>query len=365
MRLTRWASVWCLFVVAGASLAQDGAEPKVRGRVASEWITILKGSKEPNQRRAAIVALGILGPKQLDVVPSLATAVGDPDEQVRMAAIQTLGDMEQDARGAVDVLAKAAIADKAAAVRAAACKALGKLGAVAQGAAATLLKALSDSDSRTRAGAAAALAEIKADPAMAVDPLMKMLDDQDHLVRLAAASALGRLDSGGKSAVRLAKAVRNDPDAEVRRVSAQGLLQLGPKAGAGCDLMVEAVAGEKATDIRQLILAVLATLDQQAQKTGPAFLRAAKDTDARCRVMALRGLGRQNSRFEAAIPALIDALKDDAIEVRLAATQELAVSGAPPAKILPALKSAAKSDTRSAVREAAALAVKKLEEGKP
>ena len=74
----------------------------MRGRTASEWIVVLRTAKETNQRRAAVIALGILGPKQLDVVPALAKAVSDSEELVRLTAVQTLSGMDQDARGAVD-----------------------------------------------------------------------------------------------------------------------------------------------------------------------------------------------------------------------------------------------------------------------
>jgi HEAT repeat protein len=361
----RLTAVYCLLLAIEIAPAQDEAEPKVRGKGTTEWVAILRTAKEPNQRRAAIVALSILGPKQLEVVPSLATAVSDADEQVRVAAIQTLGGMGQDSRGAVDALGRAATDDKAPTVRSAACQALGKLGPIAQAAAPKLLEALSDPDPRTRAGAAVALPEVKIDSAVALTPLTKTLDDSDRLVRVAAASALGRLDSAGKSALKLGKCVQSDSDAEVRRACAQALLQLGANVRPAYPALLEAIAKEKLPDVRQRILAILAVVDSEAKHTGPIFVLAAKDSDARCRVMAIRGLGRQNARFDGAVPALIEALKDDVIDVRLAATQELAESGAPPAKILPALKATAKGDARSVVRDAAAQAVKKLEPRMP
>jgi HEAT repeat protein len=363
MRSSCWTSVLCLLLLAGTALSQDDAEPRVRGRTASEWIEVLRTATQANQRRAAVIALGILGPKQLDVVPALANTVNDAEELVRLTAIQTLSGMGQDARGAVTALAKVANQDKSAQVREAACKALGKLGTVAQGAGPSLLKGLEDADPRTRAASAAALADIKAEPAAAVPALAKSLDDKERLVRLSSATALGRLDASAKSAPRLASVLRQDADPEVRRLAAQALLQFGPGVAPVCDAILESLAREKSPEIRQVVLAILGLLDKEAKRTGPAFALALKDEDARCRVMAVRGLGRQSSRFEPAIAALIECLKDDAIEVRLAATQELAQSGALPAKILPALKATAKSDPRSVVREAASEAVKRIEAG--
>ena len=236
----------------------DTAEPKVRGKTASEWITLLRTAKPADQRRAAVIALGILGPKQLDVVPSLAQAVGDPDELVRITAIQTLGGMDQDARGAVDVLAKAAVSDQAIAVRDAACKALGKLGTVGQAAGPSLLKALTDADPRTRAAAAVALADVKADPETAVAALARSLDDKDRLVRLSAATALGRIDANAKSAPRLALALRSDPDPDVRKLAAQALLKFGGTRQRHllCDVLHRSgsASKESAPEIRQVVL---------------------------------------------------------------------------------------------------------------
>jgi HEAT repeat protein len=365
MRSIWWTSACCLMLAASVVEAQDDPEPKLRGRTASEWIVLLRTSQQPDQRRVAIIALGILGAKQLDVVPALAKAVGDADELVRITAVQTLGGMEQDARGAVDVLSKAAVNDKEVRVREAACKALGKLGTVGQAAGPNLLRALSDSDPRTRAAAAVALADVKADADTAVAGLSNALDDKDRLVRLSAETALGRVDVTAKSAPRLGAVLRSDADPEVRRLAAQALLKFGAAAAPVCDVLLDSASKEPAPEIRQVVLAALGLLDGEAKKTGPAFVHALKDADARCRVMAARGLGRQINRFEPAIPALIESLKDDAIEVRLAATQELGQTGADPAKVLAALKATAKNDPRSVVRDAAAEAVKRIETPKP
>ena len=159
-----WASACCLMFVWTSVRAQGDTEPKVRGKTASEWITLLRTAKPADQRRAAVIALGILGAKQLDVVPSLAQAVNDADELVRITAIQTLGGMEQDARGAVDVLAKAAVHDGAVPVREASSQGFGESWEPSVRPGPKPTKVVLDPDPRTRAAAAIALADVKADP---------------------------------------------------------------------------------------------------------------------------------------------------------------------------------------------------------
>src|SRR5690349_14164457 len=86
----------CLAAALPCSAIADDEEPSVRGKKASEWLSML-GDRDPQtvkQRRTALVALSILGPKVPGVVPGLATALKqDPDEDVRIGAGQTLGQM--------------------------------------------------------------------------------------------------------------------------------------------------------------------------------------------------------------------------------------------------------------------------------
>src|SRR5271157_2385817 len=106
-----------------------GQEEEVLGKKRSEWLTILKTHQETKFRRAAVVVLGVIGPKAKGVLEGLIDAVeNDRDPEVRREAVLTLGRMGADAKGASDVLGDVLKRDKEGSVREAAAVSLaGKL----------------------------------------------------------------------------------------------------------------------------------------------------------------------------------------------------------------------------------------------
>src|SRR5437879_6113319 len=105
----------------------DEPEPTVRGKKAPEWLEMLQKDSNVDRRRAAVIALGILGPKVPGVVLGLSDALKDSDPAVRRTAAQTLGQLGADGRKAVEPLAETLTTDKAETVRQAAAIALGRL----------------------------------------------------------------------------------------------------------------------------------------------------------------------------------------------------------------------------------------------
>ena len=68
-------------------------QPVVKGKTASEWIDILEKDQKVERRRAALIALGILGPKVPGVITGVSSGLNDSDAIVRRSAAQTLGEM--------------------------------------------------------------------------------------------------------------------------------------------------------------------------------------------------------------------------------------------------------------------------------
>ena len=60
---------------AAAIPAADDREPTVRGKKAPEWLEMLQKDPNADRRRAAVIALGILGPKVPGVVLGLSDAL--------------------------------------------------------------------------------------------------------------------------------------------------------------------------------------------------------------------------------------------------------------------------------------------------
>src|SRR5262245_9132825 len=106
-----------------------GQEEVVLGKKRSEWLQILKEHKDAKFRRAAVIALGVMGPRVGGVLDGLYGAVdADPDPEVRREIVLMLSRMGPDAKGAADVMGDVLKRDKADTVREAAALSLaGKL----------------------------------------------------------------------------------------------------------------------------------------------------------------------------------------------------------------------------------------------
>src|SRR5215831_13357803 len=95
------------------AFAQDGRiaaddDTVVAGKKTSEWLDLLEKGEKLNQRRAAILALGIAGPKTPGVVGGLSRAMRkDKDVEVRREAAQALRNMAAEAADAMELLAEA------------------------------------------------------------------------------------------------------------------------------------------------------------------------------------------------------------------------------------------------------------------
>src|SRR3954466_10362435 len=92
-----------------------GKEPVHDGKPLSSWREQLR-SPDVNARRAALGAIGTIGPDAKKAVPDLAALLKDADEKVRVDAAQALWSMSDDAAGAIPDLV-AALKDKTADVR--------------------------------------------------------------------------------------------------------------------------------------------------------------------------------------------------------------------------------------------------------
>ena len=179
-------------------------------------------------RKAAVVAL-----RQLDVVahaPAIVRMLEDADEDVRAAALETLGTARAAALSArVPVLITALISrleDSSASVRAATMTMLRALGAaaLAQHAAAFAAR-LAHTDWRVRQAAAQMLGELEAAVLTEhVGALVAMLRDVYADVREAALQALGRLDEAAlEPHAATLGALLDDPERSVRRVASRSL----------------------------------------------------------------------------------------------------------------------------------------------
>ena len=263
-------------------------------------------------RLAAVESLGNLSdPRAVDaLVQALKT---DTDPRVREAAAEALGQI--DSPRAVPGLIAALGSEKVSAVRAKIAWALGEIDDAR--AVEALGAAVRDPDAEVRRQVVWALGELES-PA-AVPLLIPALKDADVETRKHAAEALGEIAS--KDAIEALIPVTKDADAEVRKEAVSALGNIEDKRALPA---LEAAVRDANVEVRRQAVEAIGQLDDL--KSAPAALIAAlKDEDHEVRKSAAEALG--NMEDEAAVPALVPLTKDADVEVKRAAVEALSSIG--------------------------------------
>jgi len=333
------------------------------------WWTLRQlRSASPATRRQAASRLGIAG--NTAAVAPLAWALKDPDNSVRLAALEGLGRIG-DPTAAEAILAAARDSETgrgsedAAALRAAAASALAALGPGVAGvlveaardrnprarevavsaiaglggleAEQVLLSALRDDRSNVRQAAALGLPQAAA--LRAVEPLAAVLTHKDAQTRRSAVQALGMI-AGDEAAAALAPATR-DKDQSVREAAIEALGRVGSRravesllalyCGSDRDTRQLAAAALKpmawtpADERERAVHAILHGDHEAAAREGRAAIEplvtALADKDPGVRRAAAAALGQIGGAGAAA--PLVGALADHEEAVRRAALQSL------------------------------------------
>jgi HEAT repeat protein len=249
-----------------------------------------------------------------------------------------------------------------------------------------LITCLKDSDAAVKVAAAEAIAVAggaKAPAKSAAPGLVPLLKDNEKSVRMAAVYALGRIQPDGASTVAetMAAMLASEKDADIKRelVASMGLL------GERSEVVVKAMAaalGEKDDEVRRTAARALGTFGTEA---GPAadtlFKVLTTDPVKDIRVDAVRAFGSAlgptglKARLKD-VRAQLEPKAQPDFEVRLALVEEIGALGyehlgsdlnsadaaakAEAEATLKALRSRT-ADPQLKVREAAALAVRKVE----
>jgi HEAT repeat protein len=210
---------------ATAALEQRGtaALPAIR-RALQEPAT------EPARSRAALKAAAILGPRAVESIPEVASALRDPQFAPEAGlALSFMGSP------AVDTL-REALQSGEPVVRREALRALGKLRERAsidpQLVVPLLLESRDDADATVRHVAVTYLGIVRDKPAEEVNALIGALQDPEAEVRQAAALALSSYGLDAEPAVpALTKASTKDPDEDVQREAARALVHIAELRG--------------------------------------------------------------------------------------------------------------------------------------
>jgi HEAT repeat protein/beta-lactamase regulating signal transducer with metallopeptidase domain len=245
------------------------------------------------------------------VVVALIGRLKDEDADVRAAAAQSLGKLE-DSR-AVPALV-AALSDREAKVRAAAAQSLAQF--TDPRALNGLIALLADAEADVRKQALEALTEYESGVPTA--GIVRLLADPDAELRHSAAHALGHFGDRSAGAA-LAPLVR-DPSADVRQAAIESIAELHDVSHASA--IVPALSDTNA-DVRQQALNALEEL--KAPIAEATLLTLLRDPDADVRSQAAEFAGERS--VAAAIPALRRLIDDEDRDVRENAVSALANIG--------------------------------------
>jgi HEAT repeat protein len=334
-------------------------------------------------------ALGKIGPTG---VPGLVDALKDNSREVRRAAVYALGDIGPDAKAAVPALA--AIfrhVDSQSPYN----EAKQALIAIGEPAVPALIDALKDPSSDVRRWSLEALWSIGSPAKAAVPAILERTKEED--LRLTAIALLGSMGAEDSAVIDTLTAALADPNPEVRDAAAEALRNLGPAAKPALKPLVGALkdeyahidAAEALARLGEISLPELAAAAQQEKTARPAlfgmllmgkpglaeYKKALANPNPRIRADCLRALrdaadsvitfcpDLSENRNQAIrilgpeLPAiLVKALKDDDEEVRRSAMWALGRFARDGATTFPALRDAMK-DANPTVRRFALEAI--------
>ncbi|MCM8794672.1 MAG: HEAT repeat domain-containing protein [Candidatus Omnitrophica bacterium] len=152
------------------------------------------GSKNPQLRREAAVALTRIGPPAKEAVPALIRNLDDENALVRQNSIDALGEIRVNGAGLIPALIRRLKEDEEYLNRLKAAEVLGKFGKEAREAAPALLEAVKDEKAIVRGFVVEAIGTV-VEPKEAVKALVKALEDPHPSVRRKAKQALEAMDA--------------------------------------------------------------------------------------------------------------------------------------------------------------------------
>jgi hypothetical protein len=362
----------CLAVLVGGScLWQDTSPQTASDEKLNKVITQFLQDKDVKKRRLALFELEIAGARAKGILQALSIALEkDPEPVVRREVALALARMGPDAQAAIAAIAYAMKTDKDEAVRELAAKALLQMVPESQRVLQQLVDALGDSYAPTRAAAAETIKMLGEQSKSVVPQLveyMKSPKDKkaDATARIHVALALGRVGDEGAAGANVLITVLSDSDEDstVRAAAAESLGRLGIDAANAGKPLAE-ILGNSKNDLQLRLAAVkaLAKVEANSQQVWPALKIGLGESDSTLRILSVRAAGLYGKDQPEAVKMLAKIARgDDNVEVRLAAVQELGRIGTAAKAVEEDLRYILDHDEREAVREQAALALKKIQ----
>lgn len=312
------------FVARAAIPALGDIGPQAKNAV--DTLIYLLSDDEPLVRRSAAYSLGKIGPPALKSADNLVALLGDRDDEVRKAVSWSLGILGPE----VVPLLNTAIDSENADVRSGCVYALGNIGPNAIGSLGKLIERLNDSEANIRFLAAKAIGNLRAakETEKAVDPLKVALEDSDPDVRWAAAEALRKIGTNDAmdawlhhdsdpTIADLCKQLTND-DKAVRTDAAENLVKSVTTEHSGFVNSIAVGLEDQLWKVRKACAEALAKIGAGAVEAVKPLKKCLNDENQYVRAAAATALGKIGPAAEDAVVRLIKHLKDESKEVRTA-----------------------------------------------
>lgn len=349
-----------LFCVAPAS----GDDP-VLGKKKGEWIELLKTDKEAKKRRAAVIALGIVGPTQDDVDRVLGdTLVSDEAPEVRQQVLIVARNLRKEQLGKwVQRMGHVLKYDKHAPNRVQAAAILGKLEELAKPVMSNILAACKDPEASVRAAIVETIGRIGPDAAEALPQVYALLKDKDFAVRVNTVATLGKLSEIASECVpELLLLLGSEMDPELRKEVVRVLGSFGTASNPAIPALVKVLKEDKSEEIRQQAVRTLGKIGSEARSELDAMKACLKnDPDKTVRLYLIRALtsilGDDAHQVAKDYAAQLGVEKDT--DLKLALLQELAAMGNAAKEVLPTLR-ATLEDPSVSVRREAKVAIERI-----
>ncbi len=268
LALVAIVAILLVALTVAAHAQDDGRKADSDAKVAA-LIRQLQGS-DTDRREKALDALLKMEPMTPAAIAALTQAMKNPDDTVRQYTVQVLAQAGPDAIPALTL----AIDDENRQVRVSALDALGQM-------------------ARGRRNHAAQVPEIW-------QILIRAFKDEHEDVRVQATFGFYRDET---AAVPLLRSALKDTDPKVRLGAAKALRQIGPDAKDACGDLVLALK-DPDKDVRDQAITSLIDIDPTRKEVLPILIERLADPDRQVREKAVEQLARMKSNAEDAVPAL-------------------------------------------------------------
>lgn len=351
--------------------ARPDEDPVYDGKKSDVWAEILKLDTSARKRALAATALGELRAKHRvkDLHKDLGRSLRvDKSSAVRAQCAIAIGGLPVVDIKEIDFeLVEAIKEEKDSRVRKELSTLFGRYPEFAKRAVPGLSAILKDPDAEARTAAADALSKLGSGAKDAANDLLPLLGDSDKAARQAGIFAIGRVspDNPSFAAAALLKRFGEEKEHELRREIIVSLKLLGDKSEATVNGLARALQDPE-DDVKSAAAVCLGTFGTPARPAVEALFKLATTSkDKGLRIDSLRAFGSAlGPDVKGRLKDVIGIMENDVdFEVRLAAVEEVASLGMElkdDKETMAALRKRL-SDPQVKVREAAAIAIRRIE----